>query len=475
MMYLSEINEYEKNRILSLHKTYAWFSNLTENEQENINEIIFFIKKNLNFQKNVHLNHLTQLKKHEKSRYINHVEETYVLKFFSDNKLIIENYKKTIRNIVNENIDDFSTRIDRFNSFLCDSLLNINNFLTEQNYNSSYNVYDAIGSFARGVKSGYNQVASYAKNKLQTAADYINAKGINWVFENLRTALLSGIGTAIQIALAFTQIGAIATEVAWAIMTLYDAYQLIINRKPGSLSNLIIDLICLLTAGTLGKIFKNYVNLGANNIISVLKSFLSGGLGKYINPIVRVIEAGASKLSGFLQQARTIMINKMRINWISNLITPIITFFQKLVAALRTHFGTAIAATAAPIIRAGVQLEGKINSQIFSKLAELGPNELAKYGVGVVEKSILKAAKYEAEQHLKNEPIMNALEYLDKKFGTKIGNLYAAYVGANQLISTRNKIANTSVSLEDINADALRNKNYLEKSQKNASLIKNLN
>ena len=63
--------------------------------------------------------------------------------------------------------------------------------------------------------------------------------------EGLRSALFSLGGVAVQTILAFTGAGAIVNDVAWGILTLYDAYQYFTNGSTNSLFNLIIDIINL--------------------------------------------------------------------------------------------------------------------------------------------------------------------------------------------------------------------------------------
>ena len=111
---------------------------------------------------------------------------------------------------------------------------------------------------------------------------------------------MSGVGTAIQIALSFTGPGTIVNEIAWGVMTLYDAYQYFVNSAPGSLATLIIDLICLLTAGTLGKALGKLVGTAGTSITGVLQKFMQTGVGQTIKPVLGVISGGASKLASWL-------------------------------------------------------------------------------------------------------------------------------------------------------------------------------
>jgi hypothetical protein len=94
-----------------------------------------------------------------------------------------------------------------------------------------------------------------AKSAISGAVDYVKQKGIPWVMENLRSALFSWGGAAVQTLLA--TIGApfggnIVLYVVWGAMLAYDVYEAIQGRP--NYANILIDIISIATFGVGGKI-----------------------------------------------------------------------------------------------------------------------------------------------------------------------------------------------------------------------------
>jgi hypothetical protein len=412
------------------------------------NEII----KELNFQKKFLLTNLT-LKENlvDKLSFVESHQKNLVKGLYGGNSIIMENYSQIFNSsIIFESTYDFESEIDRFNNFLVDSLLH-----------HSENLFEQIQNATTGIT-----------NLLSNALSYINQYGIARIMEGLRSALLSGVGTAIQIALSFTGVGAIANEIAWGIMTLYDAYQLFVNKTNGSTANLIIDLICLLTAGNLGKTLKGFVNLAGEGVGTVLQSFMKSGVGKYITPILGKLEGGMASLLNFLGQASKFMENKMGIKWVASLLNPVKTFFMDMLGKLNGLLGKGISKLGTPIVRAAASLGAKFEAQIFSELGKKSEQELAKLAGETITKTEIKAAEKYAEENLKEKPTKEAMAILDKNFGTKMSNVYSTYLASKKLASNRAKIGSGEIGVVDVGADALRGDNTAEKGTKYANKIR---
>jgi len=272
------ISESERSRILSMHESFVPKRYREKTDSSSIPNLINQFIDELNFQKQVHLHSLSMIESNKRADYITNYQNKYVVGLFSHNQVISETYLGNFKNVITESEISYSDQLDKFNNFLVKSLLFDNGIITEQWWNPQEYVDKVVSTVSDAASSAYNsaaqtvgaawdktkqvagqawdatkQAGQYVVNQLASAVDYIKKNGLGFIFENLRKALMSGVGTAIQIALSFTGPGAIVNEVAWGIMTLYDAYQYFVNSTPGSLANLIIDLICLLTAGTLGK------------------------------------------------------------------------------------------------------------------------------------------------------------------------------------------------------------------------------
>lgn len=428
--------------------------------KEKENSIQFLMNEmieELNFQKNFLLTNL-QLKEDfiSKLSYVEVYQKNLVKGLYGGNSVIIENYSQNFnKRVIVESIYDFVAEIERFNNFIIESVSHVSGVLSEQL---------SMGGYSSPMTT----------QTIKDAVSYIKEYGITQIMEGLRSALLSGVGTAIQIALSFTGVGAISNEVAWGIMTLYDGYQLFVNDAMGSMGNLIIDLICLLTAGSIGKQLKGLVNFGGKTIEGVLKYFMESGAGKVISPFLERIQGGASSLSSFLGQSSTFMETKMGINWVGKILTSVKTFFTDMVTKLGNFLGKGISKLTTPLVRGGASLGAKFEVAIFNELSKKTDQELSKLAGRAMTQIQIKTAEKYANDYLKEKPTNEALKILDQKFGTGMSKLYTTYLALTKLQSSRSKIAGGMTSV-DLGVDALRMDPTHQKTEKYAQKIqKNL-
>ena len=389
------------------------------------------------------------------------------------------------KNLISESVVNFGQEIDRFNDFLFCSLCQDIGLINEGWWDDAKNwasqkweqaktvasdvgkavwdgtkwvagkVWDGHKYVAQQIWDGTKWVANKVTDALSYAVNWIKEKGISGIMEGLRGALMSGIGTAIQIALSFTGVGAIANEIAWGIMTLYDGYQVFFNGGGGKyILNLIIDIICLLTAGTLGKALGKFlggtvIGTGAKAVSSAMGKFISGGLGKILKPIVSVLASGASKFASFLGKASTFMAEKMGIKWAAKAITGIKGFFDDVAKGMAEAFGIGVEKTGyeAALHKGTEKYVTGAASYVGAKAGTLGWKALnqagkltkllgPKFEVSMLDTLIAKgeaeisrmigkrvttgqieAAKKYAEDYLQDKPIEIALEFIDKKIG----------------------------------------------------------
>lgn len=418
-------------------------------EEQSINSLIEKLKNELDFHKNFLLTHL-QLKENfvTKLVYIEKYQKNLVEGLYSKNSTILESYSHNFtKRIISESVYNFENEINKFNNFILSATLYESKLITEEGwwddvvqgtqslgkdiYNAGAsavkNAGNAVYNAGQTVVKGATNLYQAAKNALTNALNHIKKYGIENIMEGLRSALMSGIGTAVQIALSFTGVGAIANEVAWGIMTLYDAYQYFTNSKSGSLSNLIIDLISLLTAGSLGKVLGKFVGGTGTKISTVLKNFTNGGLGKFIKPVLGKIQGGTSTLTKYLGEAATFMKDKMGITWVANLINSVKSFFKQMSDELGEFIGGKVVSkqVGKSLVRKGVQLGTKFDVKVLSNLATKSEKELAKMIGKPISRYIINKAKEFVETVLIDKPTNYVLAELDKKYGTEVGDLYA--------------------------------------------------
>lgn len=443
MALILEISDSERNNIRLLHKSFSTSEFIMDESKKSFDGLLTEIKNQLNFQKKIHLHHISMLNENDGETYLWKIQNDYISGMFPKNKVIFENFKIFTENLITESIIDVSNKLDSFNNFLTTSLVFNLGFVSEQT-----NQGGTINSIT---------------DTLSKSVNYIKEKGVGFIFENLRTALMSMVGTAIQIALSFTGVGTIANEIAWGILTLYDSYEYFVNKKSGSLSNLIIDLICLLTAGTFGKLLKNFVNMGGNTIGVVLSKFMNGGLGKFLKPILSKIQNGSTIISTWLSKASNFMKTKMGIGWASNLLGKVNTFFNDLSLKFGEFLGKNVAQVVSPSLRNVATLGAKFNPSVFSNLMAKSEGDLVKMIGTTVSKSHIAAVEKYAKEHLKEKPTQEALNQIDKLFGTKMGDIYAIYLNGTKLAKHNTKLS-SKLKGSDIGSELLRGNDFFSKS-----------
>lgn len=461
------ISESERSRILSMHESFVPKRYREKTDSSSIPNLINQFIDELNFQKQVHLHSLSMIESNKRADYITNYQNKYVVGLFSHNQVISETYLGNFKNVITESEISYSDQLDKFNNFLVKSLLFDNGIITEQWWNPQEYVDKVVSTVSDAASSAYNttkqvagqawdatkQAGAYVANQLASAVDYIKKNGLGVVFENLRKALMSMVGTAIQVALSFTGAGAIVNEVAWGIMTLYDAYQYFVNSAPGSLANLIIDLICLLTAGTLGKVLGKLVGTVGTSIGGVLQKFMATGVGQAIKPVLNVISSGASTLSSWLGQAAKFMADKMGITWVAGLLGKVVTFFKDMATKLSALVAPTVAKA---LVRVGVTLGPRFESAILGQLAQKSEQEIAKIAGDQITKAEIKLAEKYANEYLREKPTEEALSALDQKFGTKMGDAYALYLNTTKLASHTGKLTSGAYDVADYSVDAVR-------------------
>ena len=376
--------------------------NFVEEKENSIEYLIEELINELNFHKKFLTAHI-QFKEDfvNKFTYLEKYQKNLVEGLCGDNSVILEVYSHSFnRRVISESVFNFESEIDRFNQFIVSSILFQSGILSEQinpidfaqnvynkgkqvaqtayntgkqvaqtAYNTGKQVAQTVG---KQVTSAYNQ----AKESLTNAVNYVKKYGISRIMEGLRSALMSGIGTAIQVALSFTGVGAIANDVAWGIMTLYDGYQYFVNGA--SLFNLIIDVICLVTAGTLGKFLGKWVGQAAGSIGEAFTKLLNSGAGSWLKPIVSKLAAAGSWIMGYLGKAATFMAEKMGINWVKNIVGKVGSFFNNMLTYVEQKVAPVVGKVLGKGIEtiAGANFLAKYGGSMSKKLATLGAAEL---------------------------------------------------------------------------------------------------
>lgn len=467
------LSENERQRIHLMHKSYLPELPLLEHEHSFINDLMLNLKTELDFYKKILLNRISVMEIEEKQVFLTNDQNDFITANFNHNRAIVESYNNFYKNTIVESVSDFSHKIDRFNEFVISSLLqDIKKcYVSEQLSAAVDYAGQQVSNAANYAGQQVSNAANYVGQKVTNVVDYVKEKGISNIMEGIRSALMSNVGQLIQTSLAiFTGgAGAIANDVVWGIMTLYDAFQHFVNKAAGSLANLVIDVINLVAGGTLGKALSGFKGAASTSIGEFLKKIMNSPVGKLIQPIVDLFGSAASKVASLLKSANDFMVKNMKITWVSNLITSVQKFFGEVAVSIKQLFaqGAAKAGVATAIQRAGVTLSGKFNSQIFASIAQMSEQQIANQFGKTVAKGTLKAAQDYAEKYLKEKPIEYALAELDKKFGTVYGDIYALYNQGGKAAKARRGLTGVGVT-----ADLIQGKNPLNKLSKTKPLEK---
>jgi hypothetical protein len=389
-----------------------------------------------------------------KLTYLEKYQKKLVEGLYGNNSMILEIYSQNFRKrVINESVFNFESEIDRFNEFIVSSTLYKSGLLSEQlnPIDFAQNVYNTGKQYAQKAYTAGKQVAqavgnqatavyNKAKESLTNAVNYIKKYGISQIMEGLRSALMSGVGTAIQVALSFTGAGAIVNDIAWGIMTLYDGYQYFVNG--GSIFNLIIDVICLVTAGTLGKYLGKWVGQVAGSVSEAFTKFLNSGAGSWLKPIVSKIAAAGSWIMGYLGKAAKFMADKMGITWVANIVGKVGSFFSEILKVVEQKVGTVVGKAGAQIAEkiAGTQFVAKYGGSMSKKLASLGAAEVEAYAAKGIRNGTLDIIDKKLKE-LKDSTYESILSFIDKNYGTQYADLYAEVNNLKKLATVKGKIA----------------------------------
>lgn len=488
--------------------------------------LVLEIQSALEFQRKVHLHHLSQLEGERKIKHFNKIKEDNLYGIFKNDELVLENYQNEFGNYISESIIDYESEIKRFDRFIVKSILK-KLYLSEQfkmvggklvmddditatatDATSRTFINKATGKQVTTAKtSGDKKVRANTvmcpkckkmntKDKcvncgenlnpswLKQAVNYVKEKGVSTVFENIREALFSNVGTAIQIALSFTGAGNIAIGIVWGIMAVWDGYQ-VSQGKMTNLAYLVIDLICVITSGVLGKIWGKITSSIAGKSFSkvgqVIEWLLSTSIGKMIkNAVMPLIEKASSFLS-VIKDGVNFIVEKMGQSWagkifefISKKWTTFVNGFKSILQKGGEFVGKILAKTILKpgTLRIASNLSGKFSPNTLTKLAQMGEGEVAEYCGQQIPQYLLKAAEKEATDQLKDKPTEEAIKFIDKKFGTAISDLYLAYKTGKKLFKFRGK--NLEAIADDAVIDTLRGKpltGQFEVTQKAAASI----
>jgi hypothetical protein len=250
--------------------------------------------------------------------------------------------RETIYNI--SNVFDSKTK----DSFIMEYELKYSNELLKEGIEDYTQHIKKIWSF---VDSKLNQKGLYeqeqslwdkTKSSVSGAFDYIKQKGLPWVMENLREALFSWGGAAVQTLLG--TIGApfggnIVLWVVWGAMLAYDIYEAMQGRP--NYSNILIDIISIATFGVGGKIaVEAFKKLGimsggiTKNLPQMLQRISTSSIGKWFATTIQKVGSSLGSILSYLGKGIAYAGDKLGIKAIKKSGSSIVSWAENLISQL---------------------------------------------------------------------------------------------------------------------------------------------
>jgi hypothetical protein len=408
-----------RNTNLILEDRYV----ITKSEINPINVLREELSSLVTFQKNFHIGFLKSLDSSKKNEYLGKLRNFFE-PFYKGNQYLLEQFENHFDlNLLSESNFDHNEYVNKMFSFFnystsSKSYLNENILFSEINLLNEMDLFsNAWDATVNATKSAYN----YVSNQLSNAINYVKKNGINLIMEQVRSALVSGAGAAIQTALGFTGVGNIGNAIAWGIMTLYDAYQYFINS--GSIMNFVVSVLSLVLSsgggGALLTSLKPFFGAPARGISGVLQSF--NRIKSLFQPVMNFLKSAATWLSSSIKNAVTFMVEKMGCNWIQTIGTRVTTFFDDLVNQISTWIGGAL-----------VKLQGrawlqKIGGSMYNKFNSMAKDQVNKWLGKKIKKEVLQQIDNQIGS-MKESTSTELLSYIDKNFGNNYAEIYAEFL-----------------------------------------------
>jgi hypothetical protein len=156
--------------------------------------------------------------------------------------------------------------------------------------------------------------------KINAGTDWLMGKGLGWFFENLRKALFSWGGAAVQTFLATSTggVGNVVLVVVWGAMLAWDL--LLGIKGEWDWANIIIDLVGVVTTGPgakiIGGIFQKLGIMGSKLPLSgIIKKMSTSGSSvvKWFSSMLSKIVSGVSTIGSYMLQGISWLSKKLGI------------------------------------------------------------------------------------------------------------------------------------------------------------------
>jgi hypothetical protein len=189
---------------------------------------------------------------------------------------------------------------------------------------------------------------------------------------------------------------------------LYDLVQ-ITQGAQGAWANFIIDVICALTAGSLGKVLSKFVGTAGKTLTAAIENLVVAGMGPYIIPVIFAIQKATATIARWFTWGGNFAKTKLGINWLADKVAPAIKYMSEIVEKLVKKLKPQQSGLVSPLGKAGYvsgkfvaslvpsatlrtagALAAKINPAIWGKLSNLSAQEVGLFAGQTLEQSTFK-------------------------------------------------------------------------------------
>jgi hypothetical protein len=273
----------------------------------------------------------------DKSYNTNNLEFSFWLNFLKENSK--ESYRNGVKSlndlqkIIRESIYSLSDIFDKKSKdlFIFEFERKFSNRLVTEGVNVETNINTISSSWDYIIESFSNYVTlkeesenkgflSNLTDKIKSGTNQLMEKGLGWFFENLRKALFSWGGAAIQTFLSTmtSGLGNVVLVVVWGAMLAWDLSQGINGNWDWV--KIIIDLVGVVTTGPGAKVitgvFKRLGILGTKLPLSgIIKKMSSSGssMVKWFSSVITKIVSGLSRIGSYMLQGVSWLSKKLGI------------------------------------------------------------------------------------------------------------------------------------------------------------------
>ena len=352
----------------------------------------------------------------EKETYLESIKKLYN-SYFIKNKTIIFESSLIVESFltVNEQLKKY------FNFLSCSFLFEIGLICKNKykNYINESNLLILENNLNKIWNNTYNVIH---ENYIWDAWNWVKEKGITTIMDGIRSALDSGVGTAVQAALSFTGVGNIGVAIVWGLMAIYDLYMWLKGGK-GPL-NFILSVLSAISTGVLAPLLKPFKAL-KGSITQIFTKLFSSNIGKTLMTWGTKLASGASKLLANIGKGVKFAADYLGIKWLSPLISSASKYIDDVIKTMsiaskqasKTSLSTGAKKLAAgTIIKAfGAIGSKKLSNWMLTSAGKLYINKLSIKTINLIQKELVSKLKdYTDEQ---------CYAYIDKTYGQQYGNM----------------------------------------------------